>query len=69
MKESKTTLNYQSLHEELQFILQEMQREDLDVDEALKNYEKGLIILKKLEDYLRTAENKVTELKAKFGDA
>jgi exodeoxyribonuclease VII small subunit len=61
--------NYHSLQDELQAILLAMQREDLDIDEAIKNYENGLVILKKLEQYLKTAENKITELKAKFGDA
>jgi exodeoxyribonuclease VII small subunit len=60
--------NYRALQNELQDILLAMQREDLDIDEAIKNYEKGLIILKRLERYLTTAENKVIELKAKFGD-
>jgi exodeoxyribonuclease VII small subunit len=61
--------SYQVLQNELQTILLAMQREDLDIDEAIKNYENGLVILKKLEAYLQTAENKVAELKAKFGDA
>jgi exodeoxyribonuclease VII small subunit len=46
--------------------MQELQREDLDVDTALKHYERGLELVQALETYLKTAENKVRELKAVF---
>jgi exodeoxyribonuclease VII small subunit len=59
-------LNYQELSGELSKIMAELQREDLDVDEALKYYERGLELVNELETYLSTAENKVIELKAKF---
>ena len=44
----------------------ELQREDLDVDAALKYYERGLELVRQLEQYLKTAENRVVQLKAKF---
>ena len=37
---------------------------DLDVDEAVKFYERGMEISKELEAYLKDAENKVTKIKA-----
>ncbi len=58
--------NYEQLKTELDFILLELQREDMDVDLALKHYERGLELVKELETYLKTAENKITELKVKF---
>ncbi len=54
--------NYEKLQEELETILSELQREDLDVDQALKHYERGLELVRQLEDYLKNAENKVREL-------
>jgi exodeoxyribonuclease VII small subunit len=47
-------------------VLGELQRDDLGVDAALKHYQRGLELVQQLEAYLKTAENKVTELKAKF---
>jgi exodeoxyribonuclease VII small subunit len=44
----------------------ELQCEDLDVDEALIQYQRGLELVQQLEHYLSVAENTVTELKAKF---
>lgn len=61
-------INYQKLQAELDGIMQELQREDIDIDEALKHYERGLIIIKDLEQYLEGAENRVREIKAKFAD-
>jgi exodeoxyribonuclease VII small subunit len=66
MAKNKPAANYQTLNDELETIIAELQREDIDVDEALKHYERGLELVKQLQAYLKTAENKVVELKAKF---
>jgi exodeoxyribonuclease VII small subunit len=58
--------SYRDLNEELEAIIQQLQREDLDVDQAVKDYEQGLKLINQLEDYLKTAENKIVELQAKF---
>lgn len=57
---------YQALTSELDDILIELQQTDLDVDVAVKKYERGLEVIKELEKYLGEAENRVSELKAKF---
>lgn len=61
--------NYEQLQAELDTIMAELQRDDLDVDQALQHYQRGLELVRQLETYLKTAENKVTELKAKFDDS
>lgn len=60
-------IDYHELQTELDEIMAKLQREDIDVDEALKAYERGLNIVKELEQYLAGAENRVREIKAKFG--
>lgn len=57
---------YQALTSELDDILIELQQTDLDVDVAVQKYERGLEVIKELEKYLGEAENRVSELKAKF---
>ena len=69
MAKAKSSVDYQALSAELETLMAELQRDDLDIDVALKDYERGLTIIKQLEEYLATAENKVTELKAKFSDS
>ena len=58
--------NYQALKVELESVMTKLQAEDLDVDEALSLYERGLELVGQLESYLKTAENTVKELKARF---
>lgn len=58
--------DYKSLNEELDEVLAKLQSDDLDVDEAVGLYERGIAIIKELENYLADAENKVTKLKADF---
>ena len=60
--------SYQVLASELDDILAELQQSDLDVDVAVKKYERGLQLIKELEKYLGEAENRVSELKAKFSE-
>jgi exodeoxyribonuclease VII small subunit len=65
-KASAGKLNYQILKTELEGVMDKLQAEDLDVDEALSLYERGLELVGQLDSYLKTAENTVQELKARF---
>lgn len=58
--------DYETLTTELDEVLGALQRDDLGVDDALKHYQRGLELVRQLEDYLQSAENTITELKAKF---
>lgn len=58
--------NYEQLKTELDSLLTELQRDDLDVDKALEHYRRGLELVKQLEKYLSTAENKVRDIKSSF---
>lgn len=68
-KSAKPSIDYQALQTELDNVMSELKREDLDVDTALKHYQRGLELAERLQKYLETAENKVTELKARFNNA
>lgn len=62
-------IDYQGLKVELDGILDELQALDGDIDMAVAKYERGMEILKQLEDYLKTADNKVKKIKADFSRA
>ena len=57
---------FEELKSQLDEIMSSLQQDDLDVDKALEYYQKGLELVQALETHLKTAENKVAELKAKF---
>lgn len=61
-------VDYRKLSDELDQILDQIQSADLYIDEAVKHYERGLAIVKQLETYLKSAENKVSKVQAKFAD-
>lgn len=65
-KTASTLPTYQALNDELESILADLQQDDNDVDSALKQYERGLELIRQLEQYLKNAENIVIELKVKF---
>ncbi len=65
-KAKQTKPSYEQLKAELDAILAQLQRDDLDVDVALRSYKRGLELVQQLEKHLKNAENQVVELKAKF---
>lgn len=56
--------DYRTLNDELEAILARLQSGDITIDEALPAYEQGMKLIKQLEQHLKTAENRVTELQA-----
>lgn len=67
MAQSKKT-DYQALQQELDAVLELLEDPATDIDAALKAYERGVKLIAELEGYLKTAENKVREIKANFSD-
>jgi exodeoxyribonuclease VII small subunit len=61
MAQSKS---YSELSDELKQVMERLEGGELDIDEAVSSYERGLLIVKELEAHLQAAENKVTQLKA-----
>ncbi len=63
---TKPTESYEQLRAELDQILIDLQADNGDVDASIKRYKRGLELVQKLENYLKSAENDIKELKAKF---
>jgi exodeoxyribonuclease VII small subunit len=61
-------VDYRKLNDELDAILERLQSGELSIDEAMPAYERGMQLVKELESYLQTAENRITELQAKLQD-
>ena len=60
--------DYKTLQTELDAILDTIQGSTLDIDEAMKAYERGMKLIAELELYLDKAQHTVTKLQQKFGD-
>lgn len=63
---TKSTATYQSLSQELDDVMARLQREDIDVDEAIELYTRGMELVRELQAYLKAAKNTVEKIKLKF---
>lgn len=60
-------INFAKSFEELEEIVADFEKGDIDLDEGLKKFERGLVLAHDLKKYLAEVENKVEVLKEKFG--
>lgn len=61
---AKSKPSYQELKAELDEVLTWFESGNANVDEAIAKYEQGMKLVKELEDYLKTAENKIKKIRA-----
>jgi exodeoxyribonuclease VII small subunit len=66
-KTAKQDFDFGSAYKELEGIIGWFEKEEVDLEEGLKKFERGLELAKLCKDRLKQVENKVTEIKAKFG--
>lgn len=64
----KDKFDFGEAYGELEQIVAWFEREDVDLEEGLKKFERGLELAKKCKERLKEVENKVVEIRAKFGE-
>ena len=57
--------NYNEMQNELNQIIDDLQSGNIDVDNAMTKYDRGQLLIKDISDYLKKAENKITNIKNK----
>jgi len=60
--------NFKKALDELKKINEEFDSEEVDLDEALKKFKRGLELAKKCKERLKEVENEVVQIKEKFGE-
>lgn len=58
---------YRQMNEELAELMAWFESEEVDLDKAVIKYEQAVKLLGEMESHLKTAENKIIQLKAKLG--
>jgi exodeoxyribonuclease VII small subunit len=58
--------NYQQLSEELNQLIDWFEGDAVNLDEAVDKYEQAMALLKRMEEHLKTAENKVKKISVSF---
>lgn len=61
--------NFQDDLRALEEIVERFESGEIDLDQAINEFERGMKLADKLKQRLETMENKVTEIKRKFGQA
>lgn len=64
----QTKLPFAESFAELEKIAEWFEREEIDLEEGLKKFERGLELAAALKKRLSEVENKVKEIKARFGE-
>jgi exodeoxyribonuclease VII small subunit len=59
-------IDYQKLSSELEAVIAKLQNEQTSIDESLKLYEQATKMVEHLSDYLKTAENRLSDLTKKI---
>jgi len=62
---TKDNVNIEKLLEELDEIVTNMEKEGLNLEDSLKSYEKGIVLVKKTQDSLKKIEQRVQILSQK----
>lgn len=60
--------NFGEAYKELEEIIGWFEKEEVDLEEGLKKFERGLELAKGCKERLKEVENKVVQIKAKFGE-
>jgi len=64
----KQKVNFAQSFAELEKIVAKFEQGEIDLDEALKEFERGLKLVQELKGRLKEVKNKVVVLKRKFGE-
>lgn len=59
--------SYKEMAEQLESIIVELQDGNLDIDKALEEFNNATKLIKKMENYLAGAENKINKIKSSLG--
>lgn len=68
MPKATKSFNFAKSFEDLQKIVDDLESGDVDLNEALKQYEDGLKLVQQCKKQLSEVENKVKVIKEKYGD-
>ena len=68
VKKTSSSFHFAKAFEELEAITQWFESDAMDVEEALKKFERGLVLAKACKEKLSEVENKVEQIKKQFSD-
>ncbi len=67
-KKDASKFDFDAAYKELEDIIGWFEKGEVDLDEGLRKFERGLELARLCKNRLKEVENKVTEIKAKFDE-
>jgi exodeoxyribonuclease VII small subunit len=64
-KDLRKSKNYRQMSEELAELIEWFESQDPDIDEALEKYNQAMALIEQMEEYLKTAENRIRKISIK----
>ncbi len=61
-------LDYKALSAELEVIVAKLQAESTSIEDALELYERGVVLVKEMDDYLKHAKNRLNKISKEMGE-
>lgn len=68
MAKPSSARNYKQMADELARLVEWFESDSVNLDEAVEKYQQAMELLKQMETYLKTADNKVKKITAKFDE-
>lgn len=65
-KKNDSHKSYRELSDELSKLMEWFEGGDVNLEEAIENYQKAIKLIGELEGYLKTAENEIKKITANF---
>ncbi|MGH7157160.1 MAG: exodeoxyribonuclease VII small subunit [Candidatus Saccharimonadales bacterium] len=66
MANSKKAKTYQQMADDLASLVDWFESDQVNLDEAVRKYEQAMRLLDEMEDYLKSAQNKIKKIAVKF---
>jgi exodeoxyribonuclease VII small subunit len=66
MSKQNPTKTYQQMANQLAGLIEWFESDQVNLDEAVVKYQQAMDLLKEMEEYLKTAENKIKKISLKF---
>lgn len=67
-KKTEEKFDFGAAYKELEGIIDWFERGEIDLDEGLRKFERGLELAKRCQERLKDVENRVNAIKVKFGE-
>jgi exodeoxyribonuclease VII small subunit len=68
MAKAKPAKTYQQLSDDFAELVAWFESDQVNLDEAVAKYEQAMELLAQMENYLKTAQNKIKKITAKFDE-